>query len=42
MKVDKCVSTLRIWGCYIQGLKELTFAKSKSTGNNCPLTTIAS
>ena len=27
---------------YIQYLKELIFAKSKSTSNNCPLTTIAS
>ena len=42
MKVDKGVSTWRIWGFYIQCLKELTFAKSKSTGNNCPHTTIAS
>ena len=42
MKVDKGVSTWRIWGFYIQCFKELTFAKSKSTGNNCPLTTIAS
>ena len=41
MKVDKSVSTWRIWGFYIQCLKELTFAKSKSTGNNCPHTTIA-
>ena len=41
MKVDKGVSTWRIWGFYIQCLKELTFAKSKSTGNNCPHTTIA-
>ena len=32
MKVDKGVSTWRIWGFYIQCLKELTFAKSKSTG----------
>ena len=42
MKDDKGVSTWRIWGFYIQCLKELTFAKSKSTGNNCPHTTIAS
>ena len=51
MKVDistlfidlyKGVSTWRIRGFYIQCLKELTFAKSKSTGNNCPHTTIAS
>ena len=41
MKTDKGVSTWRIWGFYIQCLKELTFAKSKSTGNNCPHTTIA-
>ena len=33
MKVDKGVSTWRIWSFYIQYLKELTFAKSKSTGN---------
>ena len=42
MKVDKGVSIWRIWCLYIQCLKKLTFAKSKSTGNNCPLTTIAS
>ena len=42
MKDDKGVSTWRIWGFYIQCLKELTFAKSKSTGNNCPHTQIAS
>ena len=42
MKVDKGVSTWKIWGFYIQCLKELTFAKSMSTGNNCPHTTIAS
>ena len=42
MKVDKGVSTWRICGFYIQCLKEFTFAKSKSTGNNCPHTTIAS
>ena len=42
MKVYKGVSTWRIWSFYIQCLKELTFAKSKSTGNNCPHTTIAS
>ena len=42
MKVDKGVSTWRIWGFYIQCLKELSFAKSKITGNNCPLTIIVS
>ena len=36
MKVHKGVSTWRIWGFYIQCLKELTFDNSKSTGNNCP------
>ena len=46
MKIDKGVSTWRIWGfyryIYIECLKELTFAKSKNTGNNCPLTTMLS
>ena len=42
MKVYKGISTWMIWGLYIQCLKELTFANSKSNGNNCPLTTIAS
>ena len=42
MKVDTGVSIWRIWDFYIQCLKELTFAKSKSTGNNCAHTTIAS
>ena len=42
MKVDKGVSTWRIWGFYIQCLKELNFAKSKNTGINFPHTTIAS
>ena len=42
MKVDTYVSTWRVWGFYIQCLKELTFAKSKSLGNNCPFTTVAS
>ena len=42
MKVDKGVSTQRIWGFYMQFLKELTFLKSKSIGNNDPLTTIES
>ena len=42
MKVDKGVSTWRIWGFYIQCLKELTFATSKRIVNNSPHTTIAS
>ena len=35
MKVDKGVSTWRIWGLYIQFLKELTFPRVR------PLATIA-
>ena len=42
MKVDEGVSTWRSRGLYVQYLKKLTFAKSKSTGNNWLLTTIAS
>ena len=42
MKVDKGILTWKIWGVYIQFLKELTFGKSKSTGNNYPFITIAS
>ena len=41
MKYDKGVSTWKIWGFYIQCINELTIAKSKSIGNNCPHTTIA-
>ena len=37
MEVDKVVLTWRILGFYIQCLKELSFAKSISTGNNCLL-----
>ena len=36
MKVDKGVSTWRIWGFYIQCLKELTFAKSKRLATIAP------
>ena len=40
MKVDKGESTCILVGLYIQCLNELTFVKSKSTGNNYPLTTM--
>ena len=42
MKFDKGKSTRRIWGLYIQCLRELTFAKSKRTGKNFPNTITAS
>ena len=38
MKFDKDVSTWRIWGFYIQCLKELNFANIKSIGQQLPLT----